>query len=1122
MSTRISDRSIKILKLRLMGTVGLVVLLVIPGMLIPQRLRADLSPPVRVIPTEPNEGEESPEPEEPINPKRESQTVQTSDAEEIVSTTTGNSIGVFGRASHLAAKTFGRNVSITPIEAMPYLLTDEHFIFADVRGFVTNQSKAGGNFGLGYRRLLDDWNAWAGASVWYDADQSTGKMFQQVGLGFEGLIQQFEIRSNFYLPVSTSQSVSNSVSNATIVGNQLFYSRSIDIGTALRGVDLEIGYSLPVLDRHVCRGFVGGYHFDGGSTSGVNGFKARLESVINNTITAQVLYTNDKLYGDNFMFGLSLQFPFANNHPTAGWTRNTPSPFRFVERNYNVIVAQSQTNDSNQLAADPTTGKAYVIDQVYSNPKGSSGGPGTPDGTSANPFPSISAAQAAGGNVFIVQNGSVLNQAIMLSPGQYLFGQGNFNETLATAGGGNVQIPNLLLAAAQQSGAGSTPSIQSVNGTAVTLASNSEVAGFNIVGASANGIAGNGVSGVSLHDLVFSSIGGDAINLKNSSGNVAMSNIQVVSTSGNGIVLNGGNPNITYHGSGSTITAAGNGFVLEKLSGGSIVIDRLSMTNIGGTGLLISHVASNATIDSLSVSHSGSSDSAVAISGLTGVTKTLGGISTSTFNTYNFTGTTNITSTGGTGFAVSSTDAKINIANLNVVSTSTQPAVSLVNAASAVTVGNLNVNTQNGMGLYASGLSALQVDGGSFTAINAPAIDVQSSSFNARLGAVSVNGGPYGIQIDGSLGNFVIQGNGTYATGGTIQNTTVGGVLIDGYGNTNFSYVDFTNNAVGIQSANTTSLSLSHLRMTNTAGYAIDSLNDGMVSLSNSVLTGNGAVGGGTIRLQANTVGAYTSYIETNTITDPNGTAIQIATLSGAAGSPLTTQVSGNVITGYGNGGSLAGVNWNGPVIATVSGNGFYAYGANMTAISLQGSSLLPTTVTTTNTTGANLLATVSGNSILFQNATATSGTGIYIGDGQSGQTSTGTSVLNVASNGLKFQGTGGIGMRFGFYENTNATITGTNMADLAGGATGMLFDYVAANSYFTINSNTINLLAGDTLTHRGIIFTQVAPKISLYAPSGSATNWIRNTASLTDGFSMPKGTGIGGIIIDNVLLLAP
>ncbi len=1125
MATRIYDKSINLLNFRLIGTVGLVVLLVISGMLSPRRLRADLSPPVRVMPTEPNEDEESPEPEEPIKPKRDSQTVQSSDAEDLISTTTGNSIGVFGRASHLAAKTFGRNVSITPIEAMPYLLTDEHFIFADVRGFVTNQSKTGGNFGVGYRRLLDDWNAWAGASVWYDADQSTGKMFQQVGLSFEGLIQQFEVRSNVYLPVSSSQSVSNSVGNATIVGNQLFYSRSIDIGTALRGVDAEIGYSLPVLDRHVVRGFVGGYHFEGGSTSGVNGFKARVEGVLNNTITAQVLYTHDKLYGDTFMVGLSLQFPFANNHPTAMWTRNSPSPFRFVERNYNVIVAQSQTNDSNQVAADPTTGKAYVIDQVYSNPNSSDGGFGTPNGTSANPFPSISAAQAAGGNVFIVQNGSVLNQSITLNSGQHLFGQGNFNETLATAGGGNVQIPNLLLAASQQSGAGSTPSIQSVNGTAVTLASNSEVAGFNITGATGNGIVGNGVSGVSLHDLVFSSIGGDAINLTNSSGNVTMSNIQVASASGNGVIFNGGNPNISYQGRGSSITAAGNGFVLENLTGGSIAIGNLSLANIGGTGLLMNSVGSNATIDSLTVTQSGagnSGGSAVAISGMTGISKSVNGVSTSTYNTYNFTSNTNITSPNGAGVLVGGTDANINFANLHVSSTSTQAAVSLANATNPITIGNLNINTQNGMGLYANAVTALQVDGGAFTTINAPAIDVQSSGFNAKLGAVSVNGGSYGIQIDGSNGNFVIQGNGNYATGGTIQNTTVGGVLINGYGNTNLSYIDFTNNAVGIQSANTTTLSLSHMRMTGTTGYAIDSLNDGTVSLSNSILTGNGAIGGGTIRLLANTVGTYTSYIETNTITDPNGNAIQIGTQSGAAGSPLSTQVSGNVISGSGNAGALVGVNWNGPVIATVTGNTFYAYGANMTAISLQGSSLLPTTVTTTNTTGANLLATVSGNSIFFQNATATSGTGIYIGDGQSGQTSTGTSVLAVTSNGLKFQGTGGIGMRFGFYENTNATITGNNMADLAGGATGMLFDYSAANSYFTINSNTINLLAGDTLTHRGIIFSQVAPTISLYSPTGSATNWVRNTASVADGFSIPKGTGIGGVIIDNVLLLAP
>ena len=1125
MSTRIPDASRLKHYLKSTWIVALIFSLIGMGSLVPRILRADLSPPVRVMPREPDVDEESPDPEEPAKPKQVAQNVDFSEAEQILVPQTGNSIGVFGRASHLAAKTFGRNYSITPIEAMPYLLTDEHFVFADLRGFVTNQSRGGGNFGFGYRRLIDDWNAWGGASVWYDADQSTGKMFQQVGLSFEGLIQQFEVRSNVYLPFSTSQSVSSSVSNSTIVGNQLLYSRTIDVGTALRGVDAEIGYSVPIRDRHVVRGFVGGYHFDGGSTSGVNGFKARVEGVINNTITAQVLYTHDKLYGDNFMVGLSLQFPFANNHPAASWTRNTPSPFRFVERNYNVIIAQSQTNESNQVAADPTTGKAYVIDQIFANPNNAGGGSGMSDGTSANPFPSVSAAQAAGGNVFLVQSGSVLTQAITLNTGQHLFGQGSFTETLPTTGGGNVQIPNLLQAAAQQSGAGSTPTIQSVNGTAVTLASNSEVGGFIINGASGNGIIGNGVSGVSLHDLVFSSIGGDAINLTNSSGNVTMSNIQVTSASGNGIVFNGGNPNITYHGAGDSITAAGNGFVLENLTGGSIAIDNLSLTNVGGTGLLLNSVASNATIDSLTVNQSGtgnSGGSAVAISGMTGITKAVNGVSTSTYNTYNFTGNTKITSPNGVGFSVSGTDANIYIANLNVTSTSTQAAVSLANATNPITVGNLNVNSQDGIGLYTNKASSLQINGGSLTTVNAPAIDVQSSGFNAKLGAVSVNGGPYGIQIEGSTGNFVIQGNGNYATGGTIQNTTVGGVLINGYGNTNFSYVDFTNNAVGIQSANTTSLSLSHMRMTGTAGYAIDSLNDGTVSLGNSILTGNGAVGGGTIRLQVNTVGTYASYVETNTITDPNGAAIQIATLSGGAGSTLTTQVSGNVLTGYGNGSPIVGMNWNGPVIATVSGNVFYAYGSNMTAISLQDSSLLPTAVTTTNTTGANLLATVSGNSIFFQNAGATSGTAVYIGDGQSGQTSTGTSTLTVTSNGLKFQGTGGTGFRFGLYEKTTATITGNNMADLAGGATGMLFDYAASSSYFTINANTINLLAGDTLTHRGIIFSQVAPTISLYAPSGSPTNWIRNTASLSDGFSMPKGTGIGGVIIDNVLVLAP
>ncbi|WP_010586935.1 inverse autotransporter beta domain-containing protein [Schlesneria paludicola] len=1010
----------------------------------------------------------------------------------------GNGFGTMGRASHLAGKTFGRNDSITPLEFMPYMLTDQHFIFADVRGFVTNRSQGGGNLGIGYRRLFDDRNAWAGASLWYDADQSTSRMFQQVGLSFECLIQQFEFRSNIYLPVTSSQIYSNTTNNAAFVGNQLLYTRSIDSGTALRGIDAEIGYGRPVLDRHIVRGFVGGYHFEGGSSGGVNGFKARIEGVANHTITAQALYTHDHLYGDNLMVGLSMQFPFASNHPSTGWTRNTPSPFRFVERNYNVIVDQSQTNDANQVATDPTTGQAYVIDQVYAPASGPV--PAIQDGTTVNPFSSVAAAQAAGGNVIFVQSGSVLNQPITLSSGQHLFGQGNFSEKLATTGGGYVQLPNLLQAGQ------TTPIIQNVTGTAVTLASGTEVAGFNIVGSTGNGIAGNGVSGISLHDLVFASVGSDAINLTNASGNVTIQDTQIASSFGNGIVFNGGNPNIAFYGSGNTISTQGNGFVLENLTGGTIAVSNLSLTNVGETGLVIDNVATEAFFSSLSVTQSGMSGpagSAVAISGTTGADQT-----------YRFTGTTTITSPSGAGLVVDGTDAKVSVTNLVATSASSLPAISLTNTTSTISLGNVTVNTHNAMGLSANNVSNLQVSNGTFTTVNAPALDVESSAINATLRSVSVDGGPYGIKLESSTGTFTIQGSGGYASGGTIQNTTTAGVLINSFTNTSLNWIDFVNNATGIQSTGSTQLALTDLRINGSAGYAIDSLNDSNMNLFSSILAGNGSVGGGTVRMQASAVGTFNWNVENNTITDPNGTAIQLQTQPGGEGATLTSLVTGNTITGYHDGSSAIGVNWTGTATPTINSNTINAYGSNMTAVMLQDAS----------TTGL-LTGTMNSNLIYFQTAAASSGTGIWVIDGQSGQTSTITSLVNISTNTIQFQGTGGTGLRFGLYDKSTDTITTNIITDQAGGATGMLFDSVAANTTTTITGNTITLLAGDSLMHRGIIFTQVTPTMNLYTPSSQSAgtaNAIYNATSTQNLFSMPAGTAVGGIIINGSYYVTP
>ena len=57
---------------------------------------------------------------------------------------TSDGAGIIGRGGYLAGKTFGRQGSITPLEVMPYMLSDEHFIFpTSADSFQTTPTLAG-------------------------------------------------------------------------------------------------------------------------------------------------------------------------------------------------------------------------------------------------------------------------------------------------------------------------------------------------------------------------------------------------------------------------------------------------------------------------------------------------------------------------------------------------------------------------------------------------------------------------------------------------------------------------------------------------------------------------------------------------------------------------------------------------------------------------------------------------------------------------------------------------------------------------------------------------------------------------------------------------------------------
>ena len=969
--------------------------------------------------------------------------------------------GVIGQAGHLAFKTFGRSQSITPIEVMPYILTDEHFIFGDLRGFVSNGALFGGNVGLGYRHLREDLNAWGGASVWYDADGTSGKNYQQIGLSFEALIDRWELRSNVYLPVTSAQTYSDSIGNARIAGNQLLFSRFIDQGTALRGVDVEAGYSLPVMERHRLRGFVGYYHFEGGPGGGVNGFKTRVEGVVNNSVTAQVLYTNDPLFGSNVMVGCQVQFPWGGMHPSSKWKQDAPSPFRFVERNYNVIVDRSEMTDANLVAFNPQTQAAYNIQQV------SSGAAPGGNGTFANPFQSVAAAQAAGGDVILVRGNSVLTTGATLTAGQQLLGDGSF-QPLALDGGGTLLLPT-------QMAGGLTPKFDGVTGAAVTMAANSTFAGFTVANNNGNGVVGSSVAGSTLRDVSFQSLTGDAIRFTNSSGNFLLDNVTVNTTTGSGISFLGGAPNLTL--SGSVTGTGSDGILLSNLSGGMVDIRDTTIQSTGGSGLRLNNVSADVTVDALSTSQT--AGSAVSITGGTAA------------DTVHFTGTTTINTPLGNGFNVNSTNAVVNVDNLIVNSTAAGTrAVSLTSNTGKITLTNLAVNAANAIGLYGRDLTSLLVSNGTLTTVGAGAVDIRNSTIKMDLAQVSVDGGPFGIRLVHNTGVFNLNGGNAFATGGTIKNTTTG-VILDSTGTAAINWLDLTSNVAAIQTIGNDQLTFNALRISGTTGYALDSINDDVLIIRNSALANNGTLGGGTIRAQASTVATYQWLIEGNAITDHNGTPILFQTQAAGNGASLATTVRQNTITADRAGATLVNVNWNGPLSAAVMGNLLNAGAANMTGIALRDLSA---------TDAVN--ARVTGNTAVFGGNT---GTGVLV-------SASASSTLQVDNNLADFQGVGGTGLRFNLGGVSSAWIYSNTVTDESGGATGMLFDAVAASSRLQIERNIINLLSTDLTPHRGIIFTTVAPTIQF---AGDFNNIINNASTI---FSIPVNSSTGHIIINGAM----
>jgi|GEM_PF-1049315 len=195
----------------------------------------------------------------------------------------------------------------------------------------------------------------------------------------------------------------------------------------------------------------------------------------------------------------------------------------------------------------------------------------------------------------------------------------------------------------------------------------------------------------------------------------------------------------------------------------------------------------------------------------------------------------------GTLSAVSGASG-ITVAGINM-STGTANAVDFANASADFTGGGMALTTTSGRAFSASGGGAVTVQGtgNTITTTTGPALNVVNTTIGAAgltFRSISVNGASTGINLNGTgAGGLTVTGNSSGSCGGTVtsKNTVATApVTSDCTGGT------IQNAATGIRLNNAANVSLTRMRITGTSAhnFGIYATNTTNFSLSNSVIDG--------------------------------------------------------------------------------------------------------------------------------------------------------------------------------------------------------------------------------------------------------------------------------------------
>jgi len=766
---------------------------------------------------------------------------------------------------------------------LPLAQSRDRLLFADARFTFDDSSATEGNLGLAYRHRLGDraQGGIFGVYGFFDYRKSeTNFSYKQLTGGAEWLANDWELRTNLYLPEDNQNTVSSSlITDVALNGTTAIYRVSAQsfMEQALPGYDVEAGYRFGLNDRADIWVLGSYFNFNDTGAPEVSGPRLRVEYRLQNPFgwTGSELGLglegqNDDVRGSQGYATAHLRIPLGKANKSrpvlTGLDLRMINP---VRRDFDVVTVVDDSPDEEIVSETPITdpGSGEIINVYFVEESGV--GDCSQDSPCVVSTAQSDAVYGVADIIVPVSNSGDITSDIQLTlPRQQVVGGGDTGNALLQLSTGDQMV---------LSGLGARPTL----GATLSMSDASFAAGFNINNPNTvAALSANTITSAGVRDINILGSDGAGFEFINASGIINIENSNSTNASGAGLSISGGDATVVLTNVAINDTDSGRSVDIQNTSGGSIRFDNASrINNNGGSGLLINNIGGNINFDA-AVSVSGATSNAVTATNLnTNIVAFNGALDIATINGDGLTASNGILNIADTASTISATNGSalnlntitvgngsggaLNFASLNANGGATGITLTRVNAMNGLAIGTATLDNHSTAGININTLT------GSLNILNS--LDINA----AAIGVLSDNSGEVTV-----TGMTHISNTGTAAirvTAGETGHLRFADVLID----------NAAQAGIDISGANGT-LELGNVDMTNFGGSVGMSTASAStdVTIASLDITGTGAanstgvdITGSTGRFTVTNAGTIQNVVTAFEL-DSLGTGTTNATLS--------------------------------------------------------------------------------------------------------------------------------------------------------------------------------------------------------------------------------------------------